>query len=110
MNREDELMALAVEKWGVDSQVTMAIEEMAELTKALCKMKRQDFAWGTDKTRPAWNNMAEEIADVYLCLKQLEYMFEITATEKRKAEKLDRLAGLLLGYYPPPPTEQTDGK
>jgi NTP pyrophosphatase (non-canonical NTP hydrolase) len=104
MNREDELMALAVEKWGVDSQVTMAIEEMAELTKALCKMKRQDYAWGTDRTRPAWNNMAEEIADVYLCLAQLEYMFEITRTEDRKQDKLDRLACLLS------PTEQTDGK
>ena len=91
-----ELFGAAVKAWGVDSQVTMAIEEMAELTHALCKMKRVGYRFGEDGTYHAtWLNMAEEIADVYLCLAQLEHMFEITGTEGRKQQKLERLATLL---------------
>lgn len=52
----------AVVKWGETAQLDMVIEEMAELTKEICKYKRggQNF-----------QEIAEEHADVLIMLAQL---------------------------------------
>ena len=93
---EKDLFAEAVRQWGVDAQVSMAIEEMAELTKALCKMKRQDYRWGNvGQLRSNWESLAEEVADVELMLDQIKYMFEIHSTIEYKEQKLERLTQLL---------------
>lgn len=89
----EEIFAEAVKKRGVDSQVIMAFEEMSELTKALCKLRRHNYRWG-DGT-PYRNELKEEIADVELMLEQLKYMFEIYDIEEYKAAKMSRLVGLL---------------
>jgi len=96
MNRED-IFATAVKKWGVDSQVFMAVEEMAELTKALVKMRRQDYQWGNPLLEPARENLKEEVADVELMLEQIKYMFEIHDISDIKEKKLLRLERLLEG-------------
>ena len=57
-------------KWGFYSQVDMCIEEMAELTKALCKAKRH-------KRPEKWlANVYEEIADVTIMLEQMTNIFD----------------------------------
>lgn len=58
----------ALAKWGIEAQSQMAIEEMSELTKELCKVYR-----GARNRR----ELAEEIADVKIMLEQLLLMYEI---------------------------------
>ena len=58
----------AYEKWGENSQVMMAIEEMSELTKEICKVYR-----GLGDI----NNLAEEIADVTIMMEQLRLIYNI---------------------------------
>ena len=48
----------AVHTWGKEHQKLIAIEEMSELTKALCKDTRYP------NTPAVLDNVAEEIADV----------------------------------------------
>lgn len=92
MQRE-EVFAEAVKQWGVDAQVIMAFEEMAELTQALCKMRRNGYRWGDGTTYR--DNLKEEIADVELMIEQLKYMFEIHDSEAIKTKKMNRLIKLL---------------
>lgn len=56
MTRHDnEICRAALEAFGAEAQMVMAIEEMSELTKELCKHRR-----GRDNVEA----IAEEIADV----------------------------------------------
>ena len=55
-----------------EQQINICIEELSELTKALCKHNR-------GKTDIA--NIKEEIADVYIMLKQMQMLFEIESVE-----------------------------
>lgn len=59
---KEEVCTEAVRHFGAESQTMMAIEEMAELTKELCKHHRgkQNFY-----------DIAEEIADVQIMLEQM---------------------------------------
>ena len=77
----------AVNTFGKESQKLIAIEEMSELTKALCKGTRYPG------TADVLDNVAEEIADVRIMLDQLEYLFNCAdkvSTYRRK--KIQRLA------------------
>lgn len=85
----------ALEFWGYEAQSMMLIEEMAELTKALCKYKRQ----GCKKAEQAVvDNLVEEIADVHNMIEQMEIYFgedkinairlsKMKRTEKRMAQQ-----------------------
>jgi hypothetical protein len=112
MNRT-ELLNEAILRWGKESQSFMAIEEMAELTKALSKAYRK---FGTEQIV----NILEEIADVRIMLDQLQIMFEPLANNGdmtylvslAEEGKLARLAQRLGVEYTPntdfnltPPTE-----
>ena len=57
----------AVKTYGNNHQITVAIEELSELTKELCKYIR--YANNID-------NISEEIADVYIMLEQLLIIFD----------------------------------
>ena len=75
----------ALETFGKELQVTMAIEEMSELAKELCKRCR-----GRDNVEA----IAEEIADVQIMLQQLVILFDCKETvDKYRQYKLERLAG-----------------
>ena len=84
----------AIETYGKDMQLNVAIEELSELIKEICKNKR-----GADNR----DNIIEEIADCYIMLAQLEIIFNIDSTEtyaefnkkmKRLEERLrDSVAG-----------------
>lgn len=72
---EEERIALltrAIRTYGEPAQIDMAIEEMAELTKALCKIKRAQA--GCEVTA-AIGNAVEEMADVQIMLDQLRIIF-----------------------------------
>ena len=75
----------ALEIFGADSQVMIAIEEMSELTKELCKNGR-----GQENT----THIAEEIADVEIMLRQMKMLFDCAGqVETFRQYKLERLAG-----------------
>ena len=81
----DKICRAALEAFGERAQMTMAIEEMSELTKELCKNSR-----GQENT----THIAEEIADVEIMLQQLVILFDCKETvDKYRQYKLERLAG-----------------
>lgn len=74
----------AVKAYGKQSQLIMAMEEMAELTKELSKSIR-----GQKNTAA----ISEEMADVEIMLEQLKVIFSNRAEVDRvRCAKLDRLA------------------
>lgn len=88
--QERRLFKQTIEKWGIDAQGMMAIEEMAELTKALCKVKRKGYTYTAESILPLY----EELADVRLMLDQLDYIFNFSDVSIRQ-QKLARLEALL---------------
>ena len=83
------IFSKAVKTWGVDAQIFMAFEEMAELTKELCKLKRKNYIYTHKSIQP----LLEEIEDVRLMLDQVAWIFNITDAEKERGDlKLRRLA------------------
>ena len=67
MDINKQVLTDAINKWGQSSQVIMAIEELSELSQALCKSFRQD-----DINRAS---VLEEMADVYIMLEQIRMIF-----------------------------------
>lgn len=83
----EDILRKAIQTYGKNQQLLMAIEEMSELTKAICNYNR-----GRE------SNIAEEMADVYIMLAQMSIIFdnsdEVTMWITRKIERLDhRLRG-----------------
>ena len=79
----DEILKNALKHYGANTQRIVAIEEMSELTKELCKVARceENIA-----------HIAEEIADVRIMLDQLEIMFDCAGTVAVYREaKVERL-------------------
>lgn len=74
--------------FGLDKQKNQLIEEMAELTQAICKCKRAQTTFSP--------NLIEEIADVKLVIEQLIYLLaceeDVIAIEKQKIRRtLERI-------------------
>lgn len=80
----------AIDTYGYDLQKQVAIEEMSELTKEICK----DFRGKDNK-----DNIIEEIADVDIMLTQLMIIYNIKPYEldEVKTNKLVRLSERLKG-------------
>lgn len=80
----------AIETYGKDMQLTVAIEEFSELIKEICKSKRGSENRGS---------ILEEMADCYIMLGQVRIIFCISQEEINLEvnQKLDRLAGRLFG-------------
>lgn len=87
------LLDRAITTYGAPAQMDMAVEEMAELTKALCKIKRAKA--GCEVTA-AIGNVIEEMADVQIMLDQLRIIFH-QSTEEVEEAKLERLKNRLDG-------------
>ena len=87
----------AIGTYGKDTQLTKAVEEMSELTKALCKLKECKRKYDTPFNREAqevYSNIEEETADVFIMLVQLFAIFnphELVNITKIVWDKLDRL-------------------
>lgn len=95
---QPEVLQNAVDTYGKEAQVDVAIEEMSELIKALLKNRRAEHspeAWDYEKTR---QNIFEEIADVVIMLTQLLMIFGgRDAVQKAIDAKVERLATRLAG-------------
>lgn len=80
---------LAIKKYGIDNQTIVAIEELSELQKELCKFQR-----GIGNKE----HITEEIADVILVVAQLITMFdcqkEVEDWQLKKAKRLLVRVGL----------------
>ena len=80
----DEICRKALEAFGKSSQMQVAIEEMSELTKELCKHRR-----GRDNVEA----IAEELADMEIMLQQMVMLFDCAGqVETFRRYKLERLA------------------
>jgi NTP pyrophosphatase (non-canonical NTP hydrolase) len=82
------ILRRALDTYGLDSQMKMAIEEMSELIKALLKYDRSPGP----KTL---NDIVEEIADVEIMIAQMRIVFDNGQVEKMIEVKIDRLADRL---------------
>lgn len=80
----------AVQTWGAEAQQQMMIEEMSELTKALCKLYR---ARTEADAEAVIANIREEMADVQIMLDQMKILFG--GIEEQESGKLERLASRL---------------
>lgn len=75
----------AITHYGKESQIMMAVEEMAELTKELAKAFRPD---GTTREK-----LTDEIADVTIMMEQLRLVFDMNAEVQDRIDyKVQRLA------------------
>lgn len=75
----------AIERWGKDSQINVAIEEMGELIKCLAKRNR---CYNGSTTKEIQN----EIADVIVMMESISQIFgedEIIKIVNEKAERLN---------------------
>ena len=97
LNEEDReaVYRESIEQYGVSAQVDMAIEEMAELTKALLKFRR--FGW-SENSSDYLENIYEEIADVKIMIRQLEMIYDCDFAvgqwiDKKVLRQIERLAG-----------------
>ena len=83
-NVENRILTAAIKTYGNDAQKKMALEEMSELQKEICKNWR-----GKDN----YAEIAEEIADVEIMLDQLKMIFGISERQlsKFRNEKVMRL-------------------
>lgn len=87
-----EVLKQAVDTWGKDAQVDMAIEEMSELTKALLKERRAAKHTGSTAVIRARQCIYEEMADVIIMLMQLLMIFnDRELLQKDIDEKVIRL-------------------
>lgn len=74
----------AIDLYGEKAQKLMAIEEMSELTKEICK----DFRGKLDR-----EHLIEEMADVLIMLDQMLLMYKVSGEEVRlmRIKKVERL-------------------
>lgn len=84
----------AIDTYGVKPQMLMVIEEMSELTKAICKFFRVPGYMEPDAD--IIDSIAEETADVTIMLEQLRLILGINETVcEHMDEKVERLAARL---------------
>lgn len=87
----DDLYSRAVNTYGENSRLILAIEEMSELTKELSKYIRG---------RQNIGSICEEMADVEIMLEQLKIVFRNrAAVDYHRSQKLQRLADRLDGNH-----------
>jgi NTP pyrophosphatase (non-canonical NTP hydrolase) len=89
------------EQFGIENRMLQCSEEAGELIQALCKYQRilnADKTCNTDMVHAEYM-IAEEIADIEICLKQIKYLLGNTeAVERIKAQKVDRTEQRMLEY------------
>ena len=90
---------LFLKEWGQEAQERMAIEEMSELIKELCKkirFNRDKFEnVPNEKIEDNIGHIKEEIADVLNMAEQLEIFYGTEEIEKIRSEKIRRTLNLL---------------
>lgn len=97
----------AIDCWGVEMQLLVAIEESSELAVAISHYMRS-------KSDASLTDLAEEMADVEIMIDQLKYIFKdkgIESTiEQVKTEKIQRLQCFLSKLKTRPDTEYVNNR
>lgn len=90
-----EILKQAINKYGEKQQCIKCIEEMSELTKAICK----NFECTDERLRPIIQDaIDEEMADVEIMLEQMKMIFDNrSVVEAWKSKKIERLEHRLNG-------------
>lgn len=81
-----EICAAAVKRFGPRDQILKAIEELAELQRALA---RYSAKWMDERSVA---DVHEEVADVEIMMAQLRLIFDETEIDDWEDSKLERLA------------------
>ena len=85
-----EVYKRAIETFGADMQLVIALEELRELQKEICKCMRGNINL---------EHMAEEIADVMIMVEQLQQIFMLKdAVGDQVDKKIARLAFRIESY------------
>lgn len=84
---EEAILQASIDRWGVEAQCMVAIEEAGELIQALV------HNW-----RGRESNVVEEIADMDLILTQLKRIFGKDEVERIRLAKLTRLNQRILDH------------
>lgn len=96
--QEKTILKKAIETYGVNAQIDVAVEELAELTKALMKDRRnctfsKDHLSVLVKGRMS---VYDGIADALIMLEQLQMIFDCEKdVEEIKGQKIQRLENRL---------------
>ena len=86
---ESKVFEKALTTYGFESQTKMLLEEMSELTKAMCKYWRG---------KRNLEEIAEEMADVQIMLDQMTLLFQNHGLQQQyRLEKIERLRQRLEG-------------
>jgi uncharacterized protein YabN with tetrapyrrole methylase and pyrophosphatase domain len=68
---DEKIIEQLVKKTNEQSQFIIAIEEMSELTKVLCKIQRYEI------NQEVFDSLIEEFTHVKFCLDVLAYIFDL---------------------------------
>ena len=79
--RRKEIEGRAINTYGEQPQVDMAIGEMPELTKAILKYRRAENK-NKNEAEYLEDNIIEEIADVQIMLDQMRIIFGDTSSQE----------------------------
>ena len=96
---DKQIIEETLDRYGIERQSLVAMEELSELQKAISKLVRNP----EEKTKPLEfkglkNNLIEEMADVLICMDQLieyyqiqgiEIQDAIQAKQERQAKRLE---------------------
>lgn len=105
MEKIDERVLLsALRIYGADHQIDKAIEEMAELIKALMDLKHNN---GKDKGLV--KAVVEEVADVYIMSTQLINIFDAEAVQREIDYKMQRLSQKIIEHNGQESTDHPGG-
>lgn len=66
----------ATDLWGLVAQYDQCVEEMAEMIVAINKYKRKVLYKEYQNDDKVIKNLIEEIADVSICLEQMQHFFK----------------------------------
>ena len=90
--KETNIYQQTIDKWGETAQLDQMMEEMAELTLAISKYKRQfnDSLLDYQKVG-VMENLYVEIADVKMMIEQMEYMFGQENVDKAYQKQMEKL-------------------
>ena len=91
MKNDGAVLRQAIEAYGAEAQLNVAIEEFSELIKEICKHKRH-----VDNTKA----IIEEMADCYIMLEQMKMIFGLGSTVIPDTidKKIERLKSRLINY------------
>ena len=99
MKEYNEKICEQAEQFGIENRMLQCCEEAGELIQALCKYQRIISGDKTCNTGIAHADymVAEEIADIEICLEQIKHLLRNTKTVERiKTQKIHRTEQRLL--------------